>query len=224
MPALSHAARQLADLAISGFWLFWIAVFLAALCCPANAAPPRVLYIYDGGFETVAVVNGKPENVPFDTVLDFRSGSDPDGPVPPTDPNEPDEPGEPEPDIDKELASKVQAWAEAIDDPIGAQAISWAYTRARGDLDEGKLDPQTVWPQLKKWTHTALDAVEGSKDWQPFADKLNPLLNDRINDLQTVPAVRRMLLTIQYGIDRSADGANAIDLDTLDRITRAIDR
>lgn len=199
-----------------------LAVFLAALCCPAGAAPPRVLIIHDGGYKTVSVVDGVPANVPFDTVLDFRSG-DPDDPDPPTDPDDPDDP---EPDIDEELAQKVQAWAEDVGDPQGAQAISWAYTRARGDLSEGKLDPQSVWPALAGYTRNALEVTEGSsvESWKPFADKLDALLNDRIGELQAVPAILRAMASIQHGIDQSSQGAAPIDLETLDTIYRRLDR
>lgn len=207
------------------FWLACCVLFFAAFCSRAFSAPPRVLYILDNGYRTLAIDEaGEPINVPFDTVLDFRTGT-PDDPSPPTDPDEPDEPP-PQPDIDKELAAKVQAWAKEIDDPMGAQAISWAYTRVRGDLDEGLLSPHTIWPTLAAHTRTALKGLKEPKDWQPFANKVEAELNDRIADLQTVKAVRRMLSTIQWGIDHSYSGDDVqdIDLHTLDQIGRAFDR
>lgn len=188
-----------------------VVLMLLPLTCFGQVGSP--LTITDSGYYLTTTTNGDPSYVKIQNVIDLR-GSDKPGP------DKPDKPSEPP--VDRELVAKVKAWSLAVSDPKSAQAIAAVYAHIRGALADGTLTIDTVWEPLKQATDSALGVIAGGADWSEFRGKLTAAFTDaqQRGNLATAKQIARILLSVQHGVELSADGTTAITMDQLVEIAR----
>lgn len=192
------------------FWGLAFFVWMLAAAVQAFGQPP--LTITEAGyFLTVVGENGRPEMIELTTVIDLTDGRRPDGP------DDPDAP-----DVDGEIVRQIEAWADEVDDPNGAQAIAWVYSHIRGALEDELLNSETVWVALKDATDKALEEIDGSKDWTGFREKLTGVLTERRQrgSLQDREQIAKMLLAVQLGLRESFSGEASVGMDSLTRVAK----
>jgi len=153
-----------------------------------------------GYYLTVQDSKGVPTYVQIKTVVDLRDNHDktpdtPTTPVPPTDPL-----------VYPDLVDQIKEWSSTIDDPQSAQAIASTYAHVYGALNDNTLSPENVWVPLKQSTDSALGVIVDSKDWSDFRIKLTKIFTEaqQRGRLTTAEQIKKMLLTVQKGLESSA--------------------
>lgn len=183
-----------------------VVVLLLIGCAGAFAQPPLTI-TSSGYYITVVGADGVPQLVKITTVIDMTGGD-----------STPAPPGVDE--IDSALAQQVKDWANTAADPQAAQGIAAVYSHIRGAVDDGLLDPVTVWPAFKNATDSAIVVVDGGKKWDEFRTKLSAVVTEgrQRGTLQTPASVSRMARSVQHGLELAADGSDALPLDKLTAI------
>lgn len=154
-----------------------------------------------GYFLTVVDAEGLPEYVKLINVIDLTTPSDP---APPTNPN-------PQPPkLDMELVKDVQSWATDVADPQGSQAIAAVYSTVR------KANLEAPWHILNQATNESLSIIENDSDWGTFRKNLSAVLSERAQRGTLDAAV--VLMSVQQGLEMSADGSVALPIDTVNKI------
>jgi hypothetical protein len=192
------------------FHLLLACVLLAG---SALAQPPLTI-TSSGYFLTVLDDDGTPSFVRLESITDLTSGQPPtETPIPPTTPDGPD--------LDPVLVKDVQAWAESIGDPLTAQAIAAVYAHLRGATEDELVSTSAIWSTLKTATDSAVGIVAG-KDWKPFRDKLSDLVTEgnQRGSLSSKADILRFMLSVQQGLELSADGSIALSMDKLVMIAK----
>lgn len=176
----------------------------------AQESPQPLTITKAGYFLTVIGADGTPTFSRLTNVTDLRGDT-------PTDPDDPTEP-----DVDRELALKARDWAAAVKDPQGAQAIAIVYAHLRGALGDGMLNYATIWTPVMAATDSALESITAQGDWIAFRERVTEVVTEaqQRGQLQTLQQVTRVLLSIQRGVELSADGSQALGLDKLVEIAR----
>lgn len=176
----------------------------------AQESPQPLTITKAGYFLTVIGADGTPTFSRLTNVTDLRGDT-------PTDPDDPTEP-----DVDRELALKARDWAAAVKDPQGAQAIAIVYAHLRGALGDGMLNHATIWTPVRAATDSALESITAQGDWIAFRERVTEVVTEaqQRGQLQTLQQVTRVLLSIQRGVELSADGSQALGLDKLVEIAR----
>lgn len=176
----------------------------------AQESPQPLTITKAGYFLTVIGADGTPTFSRLTNVTDLRGDT-------PTDPDDPTEP-----DVDRELALKARDWAAAVKDPQGAQAIAIVYAHLRGALGDGMLNYATIWTPVRAATDSALESITAQGDWIAFRERVTEVVTEaqQRGQLQTLQQVTRVLLSIQRGVELSADGSQALGLDKLVEIAR----
>lgn len=187
-----------------------LATFIVALLIstPLLSQPPLTI-TRDGYFITVLDESGVPSFVRIESITDLTSGQPPaETPIPPI---------TPEPDLDPALVKDVQAWAGSINDPLTAQGIAAVYAHLRGATEDDLVPASEVWSTLKAATDSAVGIVDGGKDWKPFRDKLSDIVNEgnQRGSLSQKSDILRLMLSVQQGLELSADGSVALAMDKL---------
>jgi len=180
------------------------AVVLSLIACVGSLAQPPLTITSSGYYLTQLDANGVPSLVQITTVIDMTGGTD--TPTPPD-----------QGDVDPALVKDIKAWADATEEPQAAQAIAAVYSHVRGAVDDGTLDPVTVWPALKDATDSAIMVVDGAAAWSDFREKLSAVVTEgrQRGTLQSPAAISRMARSVQQGLELSADGSDALSLDDL---------
>ncbi len=177
-----------------------------------GATPP--LTITDSGFYLTYVdPDGVPSLAKIDTVVDLTLADAPAPEPPPVVPDDPDPPPAQTPtQLDISVVKDVQAWATAIDDPQGSQAVAAVYDHVKGAFNDGLLTDANVWIVLKKATDDALTITSAGKSWATFRTKLSSLITEgrQRGTLASKSQVTRMLASAKQGLDMSADGTAAL--------------
>lgn len=175
-------------------------------CSTALATGPLTI-TPSGYYLTVVDSDGKPNYVKIETVIDLTNNPDP----------TPEEPK-----VNVELVKRTKAWAEEVGDPSSAQAIAAVYAHIRGALTDGVLTPDTVWNPLKQATDSALGVIQDGKDWSKFRSSLTEVFTiaQQKGQLSTTEQIALILLSVQQGVELSADGSVALTMDQMVEITR----
>lgn len=189
-----------------GLVLFCVASML-------NATPP--LTITDSGYYVTELnADGVPSLVAIGTIVDLRTGDTP---------KPPDEtpPDDPEPRVNVQVVKDVQGWAETADNPQASQAIAAVYSHVRGALEDDTISPLIVWQVLKDATDAALEAT-GAGSLADVRTKMSDLITEgrQKGDIESKESIDVLLLSIQHGLELSADGSVALTMDELTRIAR----
>jgi hypothetical protein len=184
-----------------------ILTLLAILSSTAMGQPPLTI-TSSGYYITEINADGVPKLVKITVVVDLTGGNAPA-------PNPPDVA-----DIDTAVVKQVKEWSETVNDPQGAQAIAAVYSHIKGAVDDTLLDVVSVWPALKDATDNAITIVDSTEKWKTFRDQLSALVTEgrQRGTLQNKKAVSVFLRSVQQGLELSADGSNALSLDTLTAI------
>lgn len=194
---------------INTFWVFWVFVWVATFAITTFASPP--LTITEAGyFLTTVDDNGNPQYVKLTTIIDLTGDNQP--------------PGDDVPDIDLEVSNLSKAWADEIEDPIAAQAMAAVYSHVRGAYEDDILHSGNIWPTLAAATDKALPVVEAKPEWSKFRSKLTAYMTERKQKggLQSDAQIRRLLLSVQHGLELSADKSTAIGLNEMAEIARLV--
>lgn len=184
------------------------------LASHASAQPPLTI-TSSGYFLTILDDEGTPSFVRLESVTDLTSGQPPtETPIPPITPDVPV--------LDPVLVKDVQAWAESIGDPLTAQAIAAVYAHLRGATDDELVSVSAIWSVLKTATDSAVVVVGGGKDWSPFRDKLSDIVTEgnQRGSLSSKADILRLMLSVQQGLELSADGSVALSMDKLVMIAK----
>lgn len=195
---------------VNGFWSFWVVVWAVAMTASAFGQPP--LTITEAGyFITTLDAEGKPVYTELTTVIDLTGG------------NAPSPPGD-EPKFDMELVKLSQEWAKEVGDPKSAQALAAIYSQVRAALEDEVLSKGNIWPTLGKATDKGLAVVDSVEKWKPFRAKLTALMTERSQrgTLSTPQQINTLLLSVQQGLEQSADGSDALGVDVLVQIAKCV--
>lgn len=165
-------------------------------------AQPPLTITSAGYFITQVDDQGVPSLVQLTTVIDLTQE---DTPAPP------DLTG-----VDLAVAATVKEWADAANQPQGAQAIAAVYSHVKGAVEDSIVSPVTVWDVLKDATDSSI-SISKSSGWADFRSKLSAMVTlDRQKGLLDSPAaISRFLRSVQHGLELSADGSTALELDLL---------
>lgn len=188
-----------------------ISVVLLAIHCSAAFSQDVLTITSSGYYLTVVDASGTPQYTKIETIVDLSGGETP----------APDDPSS-DSKVDLELVAKTKLWATAIADPQSAQAIAAVYAHIRGAMSDGTLAPKNAIAPLKQATDSALEVIGSGKDWSSFRDKLTAEFTEasQRGNLNTEKQVALVLLSVQHGVELSADGSAAISLDKIVEIAR----
>lgn len=180
-------------------------LLIAPTIALAQTNPPLTI-TETGYYLTTIGSDGIPSYVQIKTIIDLRSST----PPPPE-----------EPKLDLELINKVQGWSKGIADTQSAQAMASVYAHIRGALEDDTLTPESSWKALKQATDSSLNLV-GSKDWSVFRDNLTAEFtqSQQRGNLSSKKQILRAFISVQKGLELSADGSTAITMDQVVEITR----
>lgn len=184
------------------------AVVLTMLCCTGLLAQPPLTITTSGYYLTQVDASGVPTMIQITTVIDLTDGKNPPQPPPPD-----------VVDIDKALVKSVKSWATEAGETMTAQALAAVYSHVRGAVEDDILTVETIWPVLNEASDFAVECSEGTQ-WKPFRDKLSDHITEarQRGTLQNKVDVLRLALSVQQGLELSADGSDALSLDKLTAI------
>lgn len=154
--------------------------------------------------------------------IDGVDTPDPD-PKPDPDPDTPD-PDVPDPEAPEGFAGIVFEWANAVDDPQGAQALSVAYQQIAGALADNTLNVTTAVAELGKVSDAALRNASG--DWTRFRENVTNELRERqqrslIRDNATL---HNFLADVADGLGAASAGKPTMDLPSLFKIVEEVNQ
>lgn len=190
-----------------------LAVF--ALCASAGAQENPALLITDGGYYYIIVDDdGVPTVEEVDNVIDFRENGEPAPPTPPEPPN----------DDEDHISVRVQQWAEEVDHPQGARALSVVYKTIADNVDSGALDHGDAFVAIKRATDRVLDTVGGEDRWDGFREKLGDVIIGEMQrgGLNSRAEVSKFLYSVFDGLDAVEGSAEALDPQLIQLIIQLI--
>jgi hypothetical protein len=182
------------------YFLFCLALLFSTNSY-AQTSEQQLTITKAGYFLTVVDEDAVPRYVKLTNIVDLTSPTDP-KPDPPTDPNPPT--------LDMGLVKDVQKWASEPADPRSSQAIAAVYSTVR------KAGLEFPWPVLKEATDEAISIVESKSNWDSFRKNLSAVISERSQRGTLDNNV--VLLSIQQGLEMSADGSIALPIDTINKV------
>lgn len=184
------------------------------MCATASAQENPALLITDGGYYYIVLDDdGVPAVEEVDKVIDFRTDGEPDPPTPP----------EP-PDDEGHISVRVQQWAEEVDHPQGARALSVVYKTIADNVDSGALDHGDAFAAIKRATDRVLSTVGGEDRWDGFREKLGDVIIEEMQHggLNSRAEVSKFLYAVVDGLDAVEGTAEALDPQLIQLIIQLI--